>query len=289
MLHAVDGQRPVRRCGPQQPLHPQDAVAMGVEQRRQPERECRPVQRPRDGQREGGHLGIMLRRVGQEWRRRGMQAFPPGEHVPEPERLVLDVEDTRVGGDGPHCGGEAGGRLGGAHVALGDHHRIGDGHLTARLRTLFKIAQACHRIHHRNHGGKAHMRLQPGVAREGRDDGSGVGEPRRFQDGAAEAAAGSGAVLGHAHQIVHRLGDIGAARAAEAPAVDQLHRLAGMHQQAMIDARLAELVDHEPGIAALRRLDEAADERRLARAEEPGHDDEGQALIHGPVSPARAR
>ena len=58
-------------------------------------------------------------------------------------------------------------------------------------------------------------------------------------------------------------------------------------QQRMVDPDLAEFVDDDRGVGALRRFEEPLDQRRLARAEKPGddrHRDAGAART--PLPPA---
>ncbi len=84
------------------------------------------------------------------------------------------------------------------------------------------------------------------------------------------AAEGGAAIVEIAQQVLQRVDEVAAHRAAQAAALQQHHVVVDMLDQQMVEADLAELVDDDGGLGERRVLEQPVEQRGLAGAEEAG-------------------
>ncbi len=163
-------------------------------------------------------------------------------------------------------------RLG--EVGLGDHQTVGEDRLLARLRGPVEIFRAAHGVDDGEHHLDRELAAERAVGREGLQDRADVGEPAGLDQHAAEVRDLAAVAVGD--ELAQRDLQIRTGVAAQAAVAEQRHLVLRRAQQRVVDADRAELVDDQRGAAALRRIEEAAHQRGLSRAEEAGDDRDRQ-------------
>jgi hypothetical protein len=196
------------------------------------------------------------------------------QHLGDRHLAVPRAMDARVWVDGADARLDLG-ELGRAHeVDLVEDDHVGKGDLVLRLRRVleavgqpFGVSDRHHRVELRGVGDVL-------VDEEGLRDGGGVGEPRRLDDDGVELALAL-------HQPVHDADEVAAHGAADAAVVHLEHFLVGAHDEVVVDADLAELVDDHGVALAVRLGEDAVQKRGLAGAEVAGEDGDGDLFGHG--------
>ena len=155
-------------------------------------------------------------------------------------------------------------------VDLGDHQTVGEDRLLARFGRLVEIAQAVDRVDQREHHLDRELAAERAIGRECLQDRADVGEPAGFDQHPAEMRNFAAFAVGD--QLAQRDLQIRAGVAADAAVAEQRDFVGARAQQRVVDADRAELVDDQCGVAALRRAEEAAHQRRFPRAKEAGDD-----------------
>ncbi|MCY1225695.1 hypothetical protein D9M72_378990 [compost metagenome] len=112
------------------------------------------------------------------------------------------------------------------------------------------------------------------VHEEGLGDRHRIGKAGRLDDDRVEAA-------GAAHQALDHADQVAAHGAADAAVVHLVDFLVGFHDQVVVDADLAELVDDDRVFATMVLAEDAVQKRRLAGAEIAGEHSDGDRLLRG--------
>ena len=151
-------------------------------------------------------------------------------------------------------------------VGLGQDDAVGDGGLLEGLRMIVELRRAVYGVH----GG--HDAVEPvagdddGVGHQRLDDGGGIGESCRLDDGPPE---GRNIALGpHDVKFTQGVRQIAPHRAAEAAGIQLDDVFADLAHQQVVEADLAELVDKHGRLVHVRVGEQAIEQRRLSAAEE---------------------
>ena len=155
-------------------------------------------------------------------------------------------------------------------IGLREHQSIRDGGLLDGLGLRVELALAVHRVHQGDHPVEPVLRREQRVGRERLDHRRGIGEAGGLDDDAVEVDHRAGAAL--REQLAQRLLQVGAHGAAEAAVREERDVLGGRGDESVVDADLAEFVDHHRDPVHARVREEPPDQRRLAAAEETGDD-----------------
>ena len=129
------------------------------------------------------------------------------------------------------------------------------------------VAAAVHRIDHGDHAVEPVAHDQIGMRHRGLQHRRGIGEAGGLQHHAAEHHA---AVVEIAQQLLQRVDEIAAQRAAQAAALQQHHAVVDRLDQQVVEPDLAELVDDHRGLGERRVAQQTVEQRGLAGAEEAG-------------------
>ena len=166
------------------------------------------------------------------------------------ECRVTDARDLRRGIEPPQSRGERGlvglrlGRI--DEIELGDEDMVGERDLPHRLDMLIERPRPVHRIERRHHRADA---IEPGerrVGEEGLDQRRGIGEPRGLDHDMIETR--NRAVLAGVIEIVERGDEVAEHGAAQAAILQHHDGVVALRREQMIEADLAELVDHHRSV-----------------------------------------
>ncbi len=172
-------------------------------------------------------------------------------------------------------------------VGLGQQQAIGDGGLFHGLDLPVEGGVAGRGIDGRDHAIQTVGRVEGEVGHQRVQDRRRIGEPRRLDQHPVERRDGSAQLAGG--QAAQRVDQVAANGAAQASALQQDHVLGGTLDQFVIEADLAELVDHDDGARELGPGQELVEDRRLAAAEKPGQQGHRHERAAGTASPIAHR
>ena len=269
---------PFRSRGPcaadvQQPLDAQQVASARLEQHRQPDPERGPVEPLLEDEREGPDAALV--RVPLPHGDVARVRARPVEEAPGLDLAERGLDDLGAGVERAQSRLEPV-RLG--HVHLGHNEHVGDRRLLQRL----VLDEAVERVH----GGHDPVQLE--VVPDDRlgdqrvDDRRRVGQARSLDDDAAERR--DLPPRPPAVQVAELVREVAAQRAADAARVEQHRPLVDPPEQMVVDPDLAQLVDDHGRLAHVRMRQQARDQRRLPRAEEPCDQRDGR--LHSAASRA---
>ena len=176
-------------------------------------------------------------------------------------------------------------RLG--QIGLRDHQPVGEDRLLARFRRPAERVEAADGADHRQHHLDEEFPAQRPIGRERLQDRPRIGEPAGLDHDPPERRHRAARALGH--QAAQRHLQVGAGIAAEAAVAEQRDLVGAVADERVVDADGAVLVDHDRGVAALRRRQEAAHQRGLAGAEKAGDDRDRDARPARALEPSPER
>ena len=227
---------------------------------------------------------LVARRTGFQLAQK-MQGVVPGPGTRKPDadqicRVYLALAatpdvGTRVDQGNGRCQLGHGG-LGG-QVAFGQKDAVGQGNLVLGLRELGQLRQGIGRVHQRDHAVQTVVRAQHGVAGQGLNDRGRIGQAGGFDDDAVKVRNLTGPPF--AEQLSQSFLQVCAHRAAQAAIGQQADILRRHLDQVVVNADLADLVDHHGHPVHVRVTQQTGDQRGLAAAQKTG--DEGDRDFPG--------
>ena len=156
-------------------------------------------------------------------------------------------------------------------VRLVEQHNVGKGDLVPGFRTVLEPHQQVLGIGKRDDRVEPRLGTHVIVHEEGLGNGCRIGKPGRFHHHCIEPAR-------PLHQVLHHTDQVAAHRAADAAIVHFVDFLIGFHDEVVIDADLAELIDDHRIFAAMILGQNAVEQGRLARAQIAGKHGNGDLL-----------
>ena len=168
-------------------------------------------------------------------------------------------------------------------VGLVEEDDVGEADLLLRLGRVGEAERQVLGVGDGDHRVELGLGLDLVVHEEGLGDGRGVGEAGGLDQDAVEAAR-------PLHQALDDADQVAAHRAADAAVVHLVDLLVGFDDEVVVDADLAELVDHDGVALAVVLAEDAVEERRLAGAEIAGeHRDGDLRFRHGELQDGSVR
>ncbi len=166
-------------------------------------------------------------------------------------------------------------RLG--QIGLGDEQTVGHGCLLYGLYLAIQGVCTIGGIDGRYDSIKTILPRHRAISHQGMENGRGIGQPCRFDHNPVEPSLAPPGKT--PRRIAQRFDQVTPDRAAQTAAGHfNDHVIVTVGNQIMINPDLAELVDEHKSAAEFRLVDQVIENRRLAAAQEPRQDRNGQAL-----------
>src|SRR5215218_3501621 len=270
VLHAVedDGSS---LADVEEPFDTQHVLTPGVEQHAEPDPERRPVDGPVERDRDGVRVAHVVRIAGLRrkcWRvrSRAVRAKELGDvylaegSLEDPGRRVYRAQ--------PRQQAPCDARL--RYVRLGHDDLVGRRDLLERLRVAVQVQVSVDRVDRSEYQVHREVVLQDGIGEDRVEDGGGIRQAGRLDDDAIQPRYL--ALLVHVEESQEGSDEILPGGAAYAAAREQNRALVDPAQEVVVQTNLAELVDENGSVGHRRLREHPPQERRLAAAEEAGHD-----------------